>query len=214
MEQYLSTLRDVYHYRPVFVYDIGAYEGLWTAMIKRIFPLAICYQFEANTDKKPFLAGSPYSFFEVLGETDDQPVTYYKAKCPNTSGNSVFREQTKFFEDAGQETRTTKTLKTVMEEQKLPVPNLMKLDVQGSELAILRGLGPELLSQVDLLILELSVQAYNKDAPLASEVISFLADKGFVLMDILDTLRQPASGVLIQFDALFRRESHPLFRPR
>ena len=63
----------------------------------------------------------------------------------------------------------------------MPWPNLVKIDVQGSELDILKG-GMETLVHASDLIIELSHKPYNLDSPKYFDVIPFLQDRGFELV--------------------------------
>ena len=57
-------------------------------------------------------------------------------------------------------------------------PDLIKIDVQGSELDILKG-ATKVLKQCDNIILEMQYVDYNKGAPKAQEVIEYLKSIGF-----------------------------------
>lgn len=84
-----------------------------------------------------------------------------------------------------------------------PGPKLLKIDVQGSELAILNG-ASRTLPLIDHVLVELSLRETYVDQPLADEVVASLTNHGFVLSDLLSVLRS-RSGQAIQFDALFSR---------
>jgi hypothetical protein len=75
------------------------------------------------------------------------------------------------------------------------------MDVQGSELDIIKGALP-IIKDTTFLILELSILEYNQGSPLIGEVIEELNKLGFVMMDILD-FNHSDDTYLIQIDALF-----------
>ena len=78
-----------------------------------------------------------------------------------------------------------------------------KLDVQGTELAVLDG-AAQTLSQVQALEIELSLfSLYDGDA-LIGDVLRRLDDEGFNLLSFHGGFREP-SGQLLQVDALFVR---------
>jgi hypothetical protein len=85
----------------------------------------------------------------------------------------------------------------------LPRFDLIKLDVQGAELDILKG-GKKYIQKTrpTYLLLETSIQQYNKGAPLAGEVISYLNKKNYLLCDVIDVLYDQ-SNQLLQVDFLF-----------
>lgn len=77
---------------------------------------------------------------------------------------------------------------------------LMKLDTQGTELAVLKG-STQVLSQTKLVLVEMNVHALYKDACLYNDVDGFLRGHGFVLRDIIVTYRP--KGVAGEYDALY-----------
>ncbi len=82
-------------------------------------------------------------------------------------------------------------------------PCLLKIDVQGSELDTLKG-AERSLSCVDEIFIEVSfVELYTGQA-LASEVICYLAEHDFELVDFSGLVRA-ANGTALQADLLFRR---------
>ncbi len=94
-----------------------------------------------------------------------------------------------------------------MEHSLLPAFDLIKLDVQGAELDILKG-GKKYIKKTKprYLLLETSVQQYNEGAPLAGEVISYLSKRSYNLRDVIDILYDQ-KGQLLQVDFLFEYDS-------
>ena len=126
--------------------------------------------------------------------TTDQPLHH--------TGNSIYLEQshvTKLFKP---ETRTTQLLSEVV-----PVKDydLIKMDVQGSELDIIKG-SLDLIKRSNYLLLETQVAEYNKGAPYIGEVISYLRDQGFHLEDLMELNYATDTDVLINVDVLFKKE--------
>ena len=90
--------------------------------------------------------------------------------------------------------------------------NLIKLDVQGSEIDILKGL-EDYISLFEVIILETSVREYNKNGPLFIDVINFLNEKDYSLYDIFDLKRLGLNhSFLVQFDAIFVRKDSSLLK--
>lgn len=189
---------------PDIIYDIGAYEGTWTKECKAVYPNAKYYQFEANRDKRKFL--NDYPLFEVLGNKDGDSVQYYRTKFHIETGNSILKENTKFFNDDNliTEERTMRTLDSLVKERELPLPKFLKLDTQGSELLILEG-ASMCLEHATVVMIEVSVHHYNKDGPLVYEVVDFMKKRGFVFYDIADT-HYTKGNMLFQMDILFCKE--------
>jgi hypothetical protein len=90
-------------------------------------------------------------------------------------------------------------------------PCLLKIDVQGYELEVLRG-GEETLRSVDEVFVECSfVELYTGQA-LAGELIAYLCSKGFRLTGIFGVKRDLA-GRCLQADALFQRSANESAAP-
>jgi len=86
---------------------------------------------------------------------------------------------------------------------------LLKLDVQGYELEVLRG-ATATLEASTVLVLELSLLPYNRGAPLMPEVIAYLDQRGFTPYDLAGTVRRYEDAALFQMDMVFVRKQHAL----
>ena len=90
--------------------------------------------------------------------------------------------------------------------------NLIKIDVQGAELKVLEGLD-ESINNFEVIILEVSIHQYNKDAPLFDQVLNFMIKKNFKLYDIFDLKRLGNDkSFLLQFDCIFVRNDSKLLK--
>ena len=74
-----------------------------------------------------------------MGEEDGKIVKYYY-NYENLGGNSRYLENNLTFSDnAKVKHLKIETLDTIVKNRKFPLPHILKLDVQGSELDILKG---------------------------------------------------------------------------
>ena len=90
--------------------------------------------------------------------------------------------------------------------------NIIKLDVQGSEIDILKGLGAK-ISFFEIIILETSVKEYNKGSPLFIDVVNYMNKTNYTLYDIFDLKRLGNYGsFLVQFDAIFVKKNSSLLK--
>jgi FkbM family methyltransferase len=195
---------------PKTIVDAGAYEGRWTEEVKSIYPACPVVMIEANPGKAVRLnavqkkLGPSVSFERVLlGACARKNVTFYSME----TGSSVLPEVTRV-------PRTPipldmETLDQVTARMAMSSPALVKLDVQGYELEVLRG-AERTLQFTEVIILELSLLEYNRGAPLVAEVLPQLSTWGFAMYDICGQHRRDASRALLQVDAVFVRESSPL----
>jgi FkbM family methyltransferase len=196
----INLVNKMFGFKPSVVYDIGAHTGVWTSDCKQVFPDAKYYQFEANADQLPHLNDNPTIC--LLGNEDDKLVTYYKDTSYTATGNSIFREKTIFFDDGvcKTETHSMKRLDTIVHEKEYPLPDFIKIDVQGAELLVLEG-APACMRNADVILLEVSITSLNEGSPLIHEVLSFMADRGFIMFEVVEISR--IGGVLTQMDILF-----------
>jgi hypothetical protein len=105
---------------------------------------------------------------------------------------------------------STTLKKEINEHNILSKNNLLKLDVQGSELDILKGL-KEKINIFEAIILETSVRRLNKSSPLFITIINFMYKNNFIFFDICDLKRLDGkNSTLIQLDALFIRKNSKL----
>jgi hypothetical protein len=88
--------------------------------------------------------------------------------------------------------------------------NLIKIDAQGSEIKILKGLH-NYIYNFEVVILEVSVHEYNKNAPLFDDIMLYMKSKNFILYDIYDLKRLGGNNsFLIQFDCVYVRNNSSL----
>ncbi len=84
-------------------------------------------------------------------------------------------------------------------------PALCKIDVQGAELMVLRGMGGR-IRDIDVIIVETSTIATVAAAPELFDVMAFLKEQGFVIFDLVGMARRPLDRALAQLDLLMVRE--------
>jgi FkbM family methyltransferase len=151
---------------------------------------------EANTEKEDILKQIGNYKIALLGSEDNKEVDYYKCKDGIPTGNSIYKENTTFtFEP---EKRKSITLPTLLGSNN--GFDLIKMDVQGSELDIIKGALP-IIKNTKYLLLELQTYSYNKGAPQIEEVISYLHNLNFGFIDLFDLMY--SNNHLIQVDGLF-----------
>ena len=195
-------------FAPRNIIDVGAWIGDWTEHVRPIFPSAEFLMVEANPGKQPGLEAVAAKLgpgvrvrMALLGPEPRAEVPFYAMEA----GSSVLPENTGF--DRVLLALPMTTLDSVSEVVGLQGPLLLKLDVQGYELEVLRG-GAATLARAEVVLLEVSLLEYNQGAPLMPEVVAFMSAAGFVPYDICGQLRREPDAALCQIDIMFvRRES-------
>ena len=178
------------------VLDIGAYEGQWSRLFTSIYPDANVLMIEANTEKEKTLKEIGNYKIALLGGKDNEEVDYYKCLNGVPTGNGIYPENTEH--EFQPEKRKAITLPTLLGSEK--GFDLIKMDVQGSELNIIKGALP-IIKNTKYLLLELQTYPYNKGAPQIEEVVSYLHGLNFGFVDLFDLMY--SNNHLIQVDGLF-----------
>lgn len=181
------------------VFDVGAFTGQFSLGLKNtILPNADFYLFEANPECRGSLEKTRLKYFcgRALSSPEKKEVMYYGG---NSSGNSYYRENTKWYDEQEPVKLQCTTLDQLVSDHSLPVPQLLKLDTQGSELDILRG--ASFLDKVDLVYCECPIIKYNSGAPEMSQYLDFFRQKRLIPVDIFEIHR--IESTLVQVDILF-----------
>ena len=76
------------------------------------------------------------------------------------------------------------SLKDYLKNQKINKIDLIKLDTQGSELSILKGMGNSYLSSLLAIEVEVEFVEFYKNQPLFFDINKYLTSKGFELIDL------------------------------
>jgi len=208
----LLTLKELEFY-PKTILDIGAYHGDWSTLVHGIWPDSKIFMVEANADQRPTLAKITWTEgFEIalLGDKKRRQVGYYATTLPVTTGNSIFREQTHYFDNCEIRNLPMTTLDSVVKKRNLKNINLIKIDVQGSELNVIKG-GKNTVANAQFILLETQNLEYNLGAPDTAQVLIAMQDLGFQLYDITEIHHLP-TGEMFEIDLLFVKQNSPFIK--
>lgn len=182
-------------------YDIGAHDGDFTRKFKNIYKQSKFYMFEASPNKRERKNGEWHSV--VLSHTDFAEVDFYH---DGGTGDTYYRETDEFLKSKYNVTRmTTRRLDSYTAEKFIPLPDVIKIDVQGAELDILGGCD-DILNHCRVLHCEVPVEGieFNEGSPTRKEYFDFLASHGFVYKyHEKDHIRD--KKLIIQHDYIFTK---------
>ncbi len=199
-------------FAPALIVDIGAYKGEWSTMARQVFPTAEILMLEAQEERIPDLdlakknLGGKIDYrISLLGAEHREDVIFNK--YPNApTGNSVltgWKPGNKF-----QVKCTMRTVDAILAEAGKPAPDLIKLDVQGYELEVLKG-AKKSLEKTQAVLMEVSLIDMYENNPLLHDVTAFMKEQDFIAYDICGLMRRPLDLALAQVDIIFvPKKSH------
>lgn len=166
---------------PKVIYDIGSCVLHWERHARNRWPDAQMFLFDANTDVKKLYDRTNQKYhLGVLSDTDNKIVEFYKDPM-NLGGNSYYKENTPYYNSTHLISEKSMTLDTIVKNNNWPTPELIKIDVQGAEVDILRG-AQNCLENCKDLILECQHTEYNIGAPHVQQVVEYVKSLGFELV--------------------------------
>ena len=195
-----------------FVADVGANRGQFALISRKLFPDACIHSFEPLDE--------PAKIFESVFNTDNN---IHLHRCAIGSENTTMtihvserddsssllpigHNQSELFPHTGEsETRITlvKPLNNVIYVDDITKNSLLKIDVQGYELEVLKGCNTALNKFLYVYVECSFIELYEGQA-FASEVIDFLYKKYFVLVGVYN-MCYDEEGKAIQADFLFKK---------
>lgn len=197
---------------PATVIDIGANKGQFSLLVRAIFPqariLAVEPQKQAVETFRAIFAGDDYVRLipVAIAPESGRRALRLSRRRDSSSLLPIGSLQERVFPGTGQsgtETIRTARLAEVLAARDIVAPALLKLDVQGFELAALQGCS-ELLDYIEWIYCECSFVELYEGQALLPEVADYLAGHGFIERGHFNVVRHPDLGP-VQADVLFAR---------
>jgi FkbM family methyltransferase len=203
-------------FKPATVVDVGAAYGSFASQCVTVFPKARFLLLEPLVEYQPFLkeltASMPMAQCIMAAATAHQGEIVLNVH-PDLVGSSLFRE-VENNTDVNGLPRTVRaiTIDGLLEETGAKGPFLLKVDVQGAELEVLRG-AENMLADTEYILLEVSLFRFFQDGPDFNDVVLYMKSHGFAAYDLSGLQYRPLDNALSQVDVAFVKEEG-LFRQR
>jgi FkbM family methyltransferase len=180
------------------VLDIGARTGEWSQYLRDIDSHLSFVLIEPNSIHNDLISKKGFEVHNELLSDKVKDVVFFSS---GATGDSYYPEL-----DENGKTQPYRKMKTITldsfydNNSGLPAPHLIKLDVQGAELDVIRG-GKRTIKNSQIVLLELPVIAYNLGAPSLTETVNFMLRLNFVPVFLTEI--HNIRGVIVQLDLAF-----------
>lgn len=197
---------------PQVIVDVGANHGGWSREVSSVFNSARFYLIEPQEEMRPFLenfcsqrAGSKWFLGGAGAEVGNRDLTVWK----DFQGSAFLSPDVEAMVPDRQQRRVPiYTIDSLISSGEMPLPDLIKIDVQGYELEVLQGCRL-CLGKTDLFIIETSLYHPLGHRPSFYRVVELMEAYGYKIWDLPD-LKYRGDGSLAQIDVCFLRKQSPL----
>lgn len=210
VETFLHSVRSR-GFAPRHILDVGANVGAWTRSAASVYPEAeitmvepqehlvapltqLCQELP-HVNLRPVAAGSRFEQRDLAVRAEDPSSTFCDVG------------------DYGEPVRLQRTsivpLDSFLDDPGFVPPELVKIDVEGFEMEVFGG-AERTLAGAEMLIIETSFFQWYPMTPRFSEIVSYLAPRGFEVYDFCWFLRRPLDAALGITDTCFVRSDSPL----
>lgn len=193
------------------ILDVGANVGKFALMMNKILdnkniycfePLKDCFEQLVNNTKH---IDSIQCFNIGLGRNNKTVTIYHNEFSPSSSlleMSTLHKQAFPYTKNSVEEEVKIASLDEMQDELELKKKVLLKIDVQGYELEVLKGAN-DLINHVDLIIVETSFAELYKNQPLYDDIYQYLVAKSFRYIGNFGQFTNPETGEILQGDSIF-----------
>jgi FkbM family methyltransferase len=200
---------------PRVVFDAGAFVGDWSRAFQQVFPEAQSFLIEPNPALRASLDATARRLpgATVLSlAVGDKPGTTHLNVWENPSDPLALQASSLLDHTRGEPTQRApvevQTLDAIAARFDV-LPDVVKLDLQGAELAALRG-ARTLLGRSELFIIEFGCLDAYQERTTPRALLDCMDDHGYCLYDVVDLGYRRFDGALCSGDFFFLLRDSPL----
>lgn len=199
------------------VVDVGAARGEWTRACMDVFPEARYFLLDPLESNAAVIEAAFHEHPKVTfwcGGLGAEPGHAEFHIHPGFQGDtsSFLGSEHDLQDGSSVATVEIRTMDSFLGTEMLCAPQLIKADVQGFELEVLRG-AARCLETAELVLLEVQFRQVYEQAPLAHDAIAWMGERGFPILDICSYVQRPSDLELGEADLLFARSDSVAFEP-
>ena len=196
------------------IIDVGANSGQFTKVATHLYSQAQIHTFEPLPDlysiiEKKFSSNPNINTYKIALGNEDGTILFNKNKFGHTSSileineeNIHFTRKDNVLEQIRVQIKKLDSIALFTDKTHL---SLLKLDVQGYELEVLKG-ADQTLKAIDYIIIEANLEELYSSQPSFTVMNNYLQMKGFELMGMLD-FNLGNKNKYIEVDLLYRKIS-------
>lgn len=187
---YLFRLKYWNNFNPKVIYDIGSNYLSWYRLASNVWRDAKIYCVDACSEFANTYPRYNVDYaIELLSDKREEIVFWESPLCPGLCTmypvNETYDDAKVFHNQHLRKTiRQSKTLDELAKEKGWMKPDLIKIDVQGAEVNILKG-SSTVLEGCNHLILEVQTKEFSVGAPMLEDVKHFMNSIGFTLFNYI-----------------------------
>lgn len=193
--------------------DVGSNQGQFILLCLKFFPNPTVYSFEPikeifERQKNFFKFKKNFFIFNFGIGNENKNLNFFITNRKDSSSFLTYNGSSHYNRDyLLTEKRNIKIRKLdqVLKNKNLIRPILIKIDVQGYELEVLKG-SKKILSKIDYLLVEVSKNRMYNNQATEREIVTFLKKKKFTIIKSSKSMRIKNTQ-FIQRDILFKRKT-------
>ncbi len=200
-----------------FVVDVGAANGDFASAVLVMRPAArvICVDPIARHVQhlQERFVGRNVEVLPVALGDHDGVIVFHEASHPHSSSVLAMTSHKEHFPTASTTVADYEVplhqVDTILAERAESPVDLLKIDTQGYELPVLRG-ARQTLPHCRYVILEMSLRPLYAEQASFQDVLCFMRERGFLVVDYAEGARSHTTGELMQMDFLYCRQDAPI----